>query len=169
MRRLLIPAALLLAAGCGGGTGTTTPAYPSPASSQTASDEGYGRSTTKPPAGAVVKLADSKLGKIIVNADGMTLYLFEKDKNGTPACYDKCAEEWAPYVTQGDPAAADGADANLLKTVKRTDGTLQVVYGAWPLYTYEDDKKPGDVTGNDKDEFGGEWYALGAEGKQAEH
>jgi predicted lipoprotein with Yx(FWY)xxD motif len=112
-------------------------------------------------------VAESKIGKILVDGDGMTLYLFEKDKNGKSACYDACAGAWEPYVSGGEPQAGDGAKAALLKTVDRTDGERQVVYGRWPLYRYEDDKKPGDVTGHDKNEFGADWYALGADGKKA--
>jgi predicted lipoprotein with Yx(FWY)xxD motif len=173
MRKLLPPiAAVLLIAGCGGGPATSPAAQPSaqPSAPATTSPPTptTGPATTPAEEGGTVAVAASKLGKILVDGQGKTLYLFEKDKKGKPTCYDECAAAWEPYVTQGDPAAGDGVKAGLLATVTRKDGARQVVYGGWPLYSYEDDKKPGDVTGQEKEEFGGEWYALGADGKQAE-
>ena len=55
------------------------------------------------------------------------------------------------------------ADASLLGTTERTDGTVQVTYNGWPLYYYEKGKAPGDVTGQD---VGGVWYVVSAEGNQ---
>lgn len=164
MRRLLVPAVLILVAGCGG---TSTPAAPATTSAAPATSAPAPSTSAPAPAGAVVKVADTKLGKTLVDAEGRTLYLFEKDEGGVPACYDACAEEWPPYLTEGDPQAGAGADAALLGIVERKDGTNQVVYGEWPLYTYQDDTKPGDVTGHDKEEFGAEWYALTGAGKKA--
>jgi predicted lipoprotein with Yx(FWY)xxD motif len=112
-------------------------------------------------------VADTKVGKIIVDADGRSLYLFEKDKDGKPACYGKCADAWSPYLTEGAPEAGTGATADLVGTAQRTDGKTQVAYAGHPLYYYEDDKKAGDVTGNDKNEFGADWYALKPDGSNA--
>jgi predicted lipoprotein with Yx(FWY)xxD motif len=67
----------------------------------------------------------------------MTLYMYDPDTGGTPTCYDACAKAWPPLVTTGDPTATGEANAALLKTVARTDGTTQVVYGDWPLYYWE--------------------------------
>ncbi|MEU7895171.1 hypothetical protein AB0B45_20205 [Nonomuraea sp. NPDC049152] len=157
MRKLLAPAAaFLMITSCGGTPEHRTPeqvaAYPAVAT---------------PVAAATVKVASSSIGKILVDGKGMTLYLFEKDKNGKSDCYDACAKAWPPYLTKGEPKAEQGAKADLLKTVSRTDGGTQVVYGQWPLYYYHDDKKPGDVTGQDKEAFGAEWYALNPQGEKA--
>jgi predicted lipoprotein with Yx(FWY)xxD motif len=93
----------------------------------------------------------------------MTLYLFTKDSPNTTVCYDKCATAWPPLLTTGDPVAGEGVDAALFGTTTRTDGTIQVTYNGWPLYYYEKDKAPGDVTGQD---VGGVWYVVSAKGEQ---
>jgi predicted lipoprotein with Yx(FWY)xxD motif len=109
-----------------------------------------------------------KLGKAIVDSKGFTLYDFHKDKGGVSVCYGACAEVWPPLLSEGKPQAGEGAIASKLGTTKRKDGTLQVTYAGWPLYTYEADKKPGDANGNDTDSFGAEWYALLPSGEEAE-
>jgi predicted lipoprotein with Yx(FWY)xxD motif len=114
--------------------------------------------------GTVVNLGqDDTLGSFLVDDKGMTLYLFTKDTPNTTVCYDKCATAWPPLLTTGDPVAGEGVDASLLGTTNRTDGTVQVTYNGWPLYYYEDDKAPGDVTGQD---VGGVWYVVSAAGDQ---
>jgi plastocyanin len=80
-------------------------------------------------------------------------------------CYDKCAQAWPPLLTAGAPKTGDGADAALLGTTARTDGTTQVTYNGWPLYYYVKDQKPGDVTGQD---VGGVWYMLSSKGDKIE-
>jgi predicted lipoprotein with Yx(FWY)xxD motif len=126
-----------------------------------------GAAATEAPAaaaGATVALGeDDKLGSFLVDDKGMTLYLFTKDTPNTTVCYEKCAVAWPPLLTTGDPVAGDGVDASLLGTTNRTDGTVQVTYNSWPLYYYEKDKAPGDVTGQD---VGGVWYVVSAEGNQ---
>jgi predicted lipoprotein with Yx(FWY)xxD motif len=162
--------AMLALAGCGNsddnGSSSSGGAYGSagestnkPASTKTA-DGG-----TK----AVITAASApKLGKIIVDSKGLTLYDFHKDKGTTSACYGGCAQVWPPLITEGKPEAGEGAMASKLGTTERKDGTLQVTYAGHPLYTYVQDKKPGDTTGNDFSSFGGEWYALQPSGEEAE-
>lgn len=108
------------------------------------------------------------LGKVLVDGQGMTVYLFEKDQNGKSACYGACADAWPPVTTEGDPVAKGGAMAGKLGTTERTDGTTQVTYAGWPLYLYAGDAKPGQAAGNDVDGFGAEWYALTPSGQKPE-
>jgi predicted lipoprotein with Yx(FWY)xxD motif/plastocyanin len=115
---------------------------------------------------ATVMIAtDAKLGDILVDEKGMTLYLFTKDTPNTSNCYDKCATAWPPLLTKGDAVAGMGADKDLLGTTTRKDGTNQVTYNGWPLYYYVKDQKPGDVTGQD---VGGVWYVLSPKGEEVE-
>ena len=103
------------------------------------------------------------LGSFLVDDKGMTLYLFTKDTPNTSNCYDKCATAWPPLLTTGSPAASEGLDASLLGTTQRKDGTMQVTYNGWPLYYYQKDKAPGDVTGQD---VGDVWFVVSASGEQ---
>jgi predicted lipoprotein with Yx(FWY)xxD motif len=159
--------AMLAIAGCGGsddGSGSGGGGYGSrDGSTTTASSESAGGTAVIVSAATV-----PKLGKVIVDSKGFTLYDFHKDKGGVPACYGGCAKVWPPLISEGKPQAGEGAMASKLGTTKRKDGTLQVTYAGWPLYTYAADKKPGDANGNDIDSFGAEWYALLPSGEEAE-
>jgi predicted lipoprotein with Yx(FWY)xxD motif len=96
------------------------------------------------------------------------MYLFEKDESGKSNCSGACAEEWPPVTTQGAPKAGSGVSASMISTVKRDDGSTQVVFDGHPLYLYAGDAMPGDVNGNEVVEFGAEWYALHPDGENAE-
>jgi predicted lipoprotein with Yx(FWY)xxD motif len=124
---------------------------------------------TSPSAPAKVGVRTTKLGKILVNSKGVTLYLFEKDKKGKSACSGACAKAWPPLLTKGKPKASGGASAAKLGTTKRSDGTTQVTYNGHPLYTFiMDAKKPGRTAGQGIDAFGAEWYVVGTNGKAIE-
>ena len=119
-------------------------------------------------AGAKVALANSGLGRILVDGRGRTLYLFQKDKHGKSACTRKCAGFWPPLITSGKPLATAGAKASLLGTTKRADGRLQVTYNHHPLYTFVKDTRTGQTNGEEVDAFGAEWYAVSATGAKVE-
>lgn len=115
-----------------------------------------------------VSTTDSpKLGAIIVNSTGLTLYDFQKDKGTKSSCYGNCAKTWPPLTTSGSTKAEGGAEASKLGTAQRTDGRTQVTYGGHPLYTYLGDRKPGQANGNGLTEFGGTWHALQPNGTAA--
>jgi predicted lipoprotein with Yx(FWY)xxD motif len=120
------------------------------------------------PNGAVVALRQTALGKVLVDARGRTLYLFEKDKRGRSACYGACAAYWPPLTGPAKPRAAQGARASLLSVSKRTDGKQQVTYAGHPLYTFIGDKRAGQTTGQGLTDFGAAWYAVAASGRAVE-
>ena len=97
--------------------------------------------------GAVVETANTKLGRIVVNSNGRTLYLFGKDRNGKSACTGQCTSFWPPLLTSGKPRVMKGARASLIGTTKRSDGRLQVTYNHHPLYMFVKDKKAGQTNG----------------------
>jgi predicted lipoprotein with Yx(FWY)xxD motif len=160
MRKVFASAALLAAltialAACGGGgdegswtaaTAAPTTAAPTTAASQEAS-------------GATVAVANSKLGDILVDADGRTLYAFTKDQGDKSACSGQCATNW-PALT-GTATAGTGAQATLLSTAMQADGNSQVTYDGRPLYYFAGDAKPGDINGQG---VGNAWFALSASG-----
>ena len=89
---------------------------------------------------------------IVTANNGMTLYVFDKDKNGVPTCYDNCAKQWPPYLSTSAENRGKG-----WATVKRKDGSMQWSYHNRPVYFYADDKKPGDANG---DRVGRVWHAV---------
>lgn len=141
--------------GYGGGNSTSSETKPS-------SSGGAGS------AGVVSTAKVGDLGAILVTSEGATLYDFHKDKGGKSSCYGACAGTWPPLLTEGKPEVEGGAQAGMLGTTKRNDGTVQVTYNGWPLYTYVGDRNPGEANGNDIDEFGAEWYALQPNGQEPE-
>jgi predicted lipoprotein with Yx(FWY)xxD motif len=103
-----------------------------------------------------------KLGKILVDGDGRTLYMFTKDSKDTTVCYDKCEVAWPPLLQTDKPTVGEGVDASMLGTTTRKDGTIQVTYNGLPLYYYFKDQAPGDTTGQG---VGSVWYVVAPDGK----
>jgi predicted lipoprotein with Yx(FWY)xxD motif len=115
---------------------------------------------------ATVKTRHGKLGTFLVAGNGMTLYLFEKDKTTKSTCYGQCAKFWPPLLTSGKPKASGRTRSSLIGTTKRRDGKLQVTYRGHPLYFFIQDKKPGDTKGQNFLGFGAKWYVLAPNGKK---
>jgi predicted lipoprotein with Yx(FWY)xxD motif len=145
----------LFVAGCGSSSPSTAAASPSPSAAAASP------SPSAPTTAATIKVAtDPKLGKILVDGNGMTVYLFVADKSTSSTCYTSCAQFWPPVLTSGAPKAGDGAQASLLGTTARTDGTTEVTYAGHPLYYFLKDKNPGDTTGQGVNGFGALWWVL---------
>jgi predicted lipoprotein with Yx(FWY)xxD motif len=117
---------------------------------------------------ATVGAQDTKLGRILVEGRGHTLYLFGKDKRGMSSCNGACAVDWPPLIVSGKPRAGVGAKASLLGRTKRKDGRWQVTYNHHPLYTFFEDTKKGQTEGEGLDFFGGEWDAVSPAGAKVE-
>jgi predicted lipoprotein with Yx(FWY)xxD motif len=98
------------------------------------------------------KTANTSAGEVYVDEKGMALYTFDKDEPDKSNCYDDCAVAWPPYLADTD-AKAEGE----WTLVERKDGSKMWAYENKPLYTYIDDKQPGDVTGDGK---GGVWHVA---------
>jgi predicted lipoprotein with Yx(FWY)xxD motif len=118
--------------------------------------------------GATVSTAPSKLGRILVDGRGRSLYLFEKDRRGQSACAGACAAYWPPLLTIGKPTVGGAARKRLLGTTRRADGTRQVTYHGHPLYLFVQDTKPGQTNGQDLQDFGAGWYVLSPGGTKIE-
>ena len=119
-------------------------------------------------ASATVRVSDSKLGRILVDARGHSLYLFEKDHSGRSSCYGACAANWPPLISSGKPLAGAGVKAALLGRTMRKDGRWQVTYNRHPLYAFVKDTKKGQTRGEELDFFGGEWYVVSPSGAKIE-
>jgi predicted lipoprotein with Yx(FWY)xxD motif len=120
-----------------------------------------------------VKVMDvNGLGPVLADGQGITLYLFETDKRGSPSrCYGICAVQWPPDTLPGGiaaPVAGPGIEPGLLGTAPRTDGTTQITYHGWPLYFWPPDRVPGKATGQALTNAGGRWYVLDPAGNAVE-
>ena len=123
------------------------------------------RSPSESATGEKVAVAtDAKLGQILVDDKGLTLYLFVADTGTASTCYSSCATIWPPVLTTGAPQAGTGVNASLLGTTTRTDGKVEVTYAGHPLYYFLQDKAPGDTKGQGINGFGGLWWVLGPSG-----
>jgi predicted lipoprotein with Yx(FWY)xxD motif len=162
---LLITAAPLAAALAAAGYGASAATPPN--------SNGYGTPPTAKSAAAtgraMVSAARSPLGRILVDARGRTLYLFQKDRGTASTCYGACASIWPPLTTKGKPLAGPGVLASRLGTTMRKDGKVEVTYNRHPLYYYAGDTKRGQTAGQGLDQFGAEWYVLSAAGQKVEH
>jgi predicted lipoprotein with Yx(FWY)xxD motif len=141
-------------------TATSVPPTQPPAATATAVPPSP-TPVTKP---AVLALNDTKLGKIITDGNGMTLYMYPPDTRNpiTSNCYDQCARAWPPLLTAGKPEVKGaGLDEKLIGTTTRKDGTVQVAYNGWPLYYWQRDRNPGDTLGQ---AVGDIWWVMTADG-----
>ena len=119
--------------------------------------------------GTTVAVAKTRIGRILVDSKGITLYDFVTDKGGVSGCYGACAALWPPLITKGKPHAGRGVRASLLGTTKRKDGKLEVTYNHHPLYYFVTDRKPGQTTGQGVNQFGGPWWVLSPAGREIHH
>jgi len=155
---LAMVAASFFCASCGSGEESTTTA-----SEKSAREEA---ATPPKPKGAEISTGVPNGRPVLVSEEGETLYAFEKDLDGgQPTCYGKCAKEWPPLLTAGQPTPYEGRTSpELLGTVKRRDGSLQVTYAGHPLYEYAGDAGA-EAKGSMLEEFGGTWYLVLPDGR----
>ncbi|UYQ65934.1 SCO0930 family lipoprotein [Streptomyces peucetius] len=106
---------------------------------------------------------DPKLGEIVVDKNGMTVYRFMKDSAWPmkTACTGDCLEKW-PVVAPVDKNDTVGILKKGFVTFDRPDGIVQQTIDCWPIYTFKGDAEPGDTNGQG---VGGTWYAVSPEGK----
>jgi predicted lipoprotein with Yx(FWY)xxD motif len=110
----------------------------------------HGASASPPSAKthAAVKLVhNAKLGMIIANSKGMTLYYFTPDKAGKPTCVGACAQYWPPALKSGSTQFGKLSVSGKFGTVASSSGGRQITYNGWPLYRYSGDTKPGQTNG----------------------
>jgi predicted lipoprotein with Yx(FWY)xxD motif len=151
-------------ASCGSSGGTPTTAKTTSTTASTGSTTPSGPA----PVYEVKTGTVTGLGTVLVDGQGFTLYVFAPDKqSGSSTCYGECAKAWPPLVLPNGVSqapAGPGVRAGLLGTTKRTDGTVEVTYNQWPLYTWVIDSAPGDATGQDLNNLGGKWYVITPDG-----
>jgi predicted lipoprotein with Yx(FWY)xxD motif len=151
-----VPVIALAVAGCGGGSSSNNSSAAAATPPKTASGQ----------AATIGAANEGNLGTILVNSQGRTVYMFQKDSGTKSACFGACASAWPPVRDSGKPTVGSGLNASLVGTTSRSDGMPQVTYNGHPLYTFVMDQKAGDAKGQGVTAFGGSWFALNSAGNQ---
>jgi predicted lipoprotein with Yx(FWY)xxD motif len=139
--------AALAVAGCGGSGSAAPP-------------------TTKDGRAATLGVADDSIGKVLVNSQGRTLYVFNKDSGTQSTCTGACAVNWPPLRANGKPTVGTGANASLATSTPQSGGRSQITYNGHPLYLFKGDQKAGQTNGEGLTAFGGQWFAVSPAGNQ---
>jgi predicted lipoprotein with Yx(FWY)xxD motif len=155
----LFPLTALLVAGCGSATSAIPgAAYGTTQASPLASTSASASTAPMIPAKTTLTVRKTKIGYVLANATGRTVYWYSRDVKGSgkSSCASACLSAW-PAVT-GMPEAASGVKlSGNLGSITRSDGAVQATYNGYPLYTYAADMAPGDTTGNG---VGGQWHVV---------
>jgi predicted lipoprotein with Yx(FWY)xxD motif len=177
---------VLAGAGCGGSDGTEQPqtnagpsavTEPMDTAAGERGDEPANTAVARRPPGedglrvaakrARIIVKESRFGRVLFDANGQAIYLFEIDRSNRSNCTSEaCVEAWPPVLTREPPTAGPGADAGLLGTIRRGEGGLQVTYNGRPLYFYEHES-PGEIKCHNVDLHGGTWWVVTARGDPA--
>ena len=112
-------------------------------------------------AGSAISLAQTPVGKALVDANGRTLYLFAGDKPGVSGLSAAGQAVWPPFTSTTRPAATGGASPAQIGTIAASG---QITYNGHPLYYYIGDHGAGQTAGQGLNEFGARWYVLSATG-----
>ena len=165
-----LPAAAVLAAGCGSSapakpaTSTTPPAPTTSAPAHTSAAAPATSATSSAAAKTTLKTTKINGVAVVTDAAGHTLYWFVPDTSTKSNCNGSCAAIWPPVA---GPAAAGSGVTGKLGTITRSDGSTQATYDGHPLYTYVADTKPGQASGNGLNLSGGIWHEMTVSGAVA--
>jgi predicted lipoprotein with Yx(FWY)xxD motif len=127
----------------------------------TATSGGAQRKAPQRPAGSAISLAQTPVGKALVDANGRTLYLFANDTPNVSRLSAAGRAVWPPFTSATLPAATAGASAAQVGTIA---SSKQITYNGHPLYYYVGDQRPGQTAGQGLNQFGARWYVLSASG-----
>jgi predicted lipoprotein with Yx(FWY)xxD motif len=173
---VLALALALVAAGCGGddeapqptGEGAA-PATTTSADEPPAPDEDLAALAQRPEGEEGLRVAakrarivakESDFGRVLSDANGQAIYIFEIDDRNQSNCTSaECVKAWPPVLTEEEPSAGADIDAELLGTIRRDDGTLQVTYSGRPLYFYEHEV-PSEIKCHNVNLHGGLWWVV---------
>ncbi len=156
---IAIAAGTLVFAACGGSDDGAPAAETTPAEVPAA--EPASELAAESAAGsAIASTGSTSLGDVLVDANGLTLYGFTNDADGTPTYSGGCAEAWPPVIVAGGEVPA-GLDTAVFSVASRDDGSMQLVAGKWPLYLFAGDAAAGDVNGRGS---GDVWFAAAPDG-----
>ena len=146
-------------------TADTTAAGTALDSSGAASQMAPDSATIAAPAVALGTDSTGGVGKYITDATGRSVYAFMKDTKNVSTCADACAAAWPPVGASTAASTDPSVKPPMVSVITRSDNKNQTTYNGLPVYYYEDDKQPGDIKGQGKNEFGGLWYVVSPSGQ----
>ena len=152
-------ALLLLLAACQPSASPTESAAPSVAASMAPSEAAASMAPSEAAAEVTLTIVETSAGPSLAGAEGLTLYVRIDEEGGTILCVDDCLTNWPPLTGTVD---AGEADAAMLGTVTRPDGTEQVTYNGFPLYYFAGDAAEGDANGQG---LGDIWFIANPTGE----
>lgn len=163
MKLNLSGAAVILAAGLIGLTGCASGGNSGSAPATQSVAPAPATPSSVPQGSVDLKVADSKLGKIVVDAKGMTVYHFTKDvkDSGKSNCTGECIAAWPPVLTESDNPKVEGVTGTV-GTIPTPEGKKQITINGMPIYLWVKDTAPGDTTGQDMNEV---WYVVAPDGQ----
>jgi predicted lipoprotein with Yx(FWY)xxD motif len=147
---------------CGGGSGTS-PTTAAPATTTASPATSASESATSSDSATVdLKTASSSAGNIVVDGKGMSVYYFTKDvkDSGKSNCLGDCLVKWPPVIAATDTPKVEGVTGKV-GTIDTPDGKKQVTVNGMPVYLWQKDKAPGDITGQG---VGNVWYLVAPDG-----
>ena len=147
-------------AGCSSGTGSGGDPYSNGADEQSSAPA----EAPEQAAGVALMIADSSLGSIVVDGEGMTVYMFDQDTQGAQesVCEGECADNWPAVTTDAEAPEVEGVTGEV-GTIVGVDGETQVTLNGWPLYYFAGDAEPGDVAGQGVNDV---WWVLSPAGER---
>jgi predicted lipoprotein with Yx(FWY)xxD motif len=109
----------------------------------------------------------SNFGPVLAAASGHVLYEFDVDTRNRSHCTGRCTNTWQPFLASGSVTVKSGSGLKpkLVGRLKLPSGRYQVSYNGHPLYLYAKDRRAGQLNGQAKYQFGGDWYVLGPKGR----
>lgn len=158
--------AFYLTRGASSGAPSTTTSIPATAAGHSSTTIPSSGTVGNPSSGSgnyTLKIASlAGIGQYLVNASGWSLYMYTPDVqySNKSTCYGGCAVAWPPFYT-ANVTAQPGVNAAWVTNVNRVDGTKELAYNGLPLYYWQGDKAPGQITGQG---VGGVWYLVSPAG-----
>lgn len=95
---------------------------------------------------------------VLVDAQGMSLYIFTPDQPDVSNCKGNCLKAW-PAATLTPEEVEKVKGSKTFGVITRADGQHQLTVDHRPLYYYVGDEKAGDRTGQG---VGGVWFLMKA-------
>lgn len=131
-----------------------------------ASEEPSGEATSAAAGGGTVGtplgVAETDLGEVVVDAEGMVVYYFTQDEpnSGVSSCEGGCLEAWPPVLSDSETPEVEGVTGEV-GTIETPEGDLQVTINGMPIYYFAQDEAPGDTNGQGVNEV---WYVVAPDG-----